>query len=124
MNCKQIQNLIPAFDKNQLTLKEEENFVSHMKECSDCKEELEIYYIFRYGFSEDDGETEKIEYSSEECKKLIQIYNFKELVTYKLNGSTSHIARVKSSRRNVKIVFWVLESSILVSCVIYVLMVI
>ena len=45
MDCKQIQESIGAFDKNQLSIKDEEKFVDHMLGCKECQEELEIFYI-------------------------------------------------------------------------------
>ena len=47
-NCKQIQKMIKDYDKGNLSLKQEEQFIQHILNCEDCKEELEIYYIVSY----------------------------------------------------------------------------
>ena len=52
-NCKQIQKMIKDYDKGNLSLKQEEQFIQHILNCEDCKEELEIYYIVSYGLDED-----------------------------------------------------------------------
>ena len=38
VNCKQIQKMIVAFDKEQLPIKYEQMFVNHIKNCADCRD--------------------------------------------------------------------------------------
>lgn len=116
MDCKEIQYLIPAFAQNQLTLKEEEIFVNHVADCRECKEELEIYYIMGYGLSDDDIDTD---YNSEEFKKLIQIYDFKGLVEYKLNSSKHTISKSKKTQNYIRTAFVMLETCLLSACILY-----
>jgi hypothetical protein len=47
------QKMIKDYDKGNLSLKQEEQFIQHILNCEDCKEELEIYYIVSYGLDED-----------------------------------------------------------------------
>ena len=91
MECKQIQKLIELFDEDKLSYKDEQCFVNHMMSCEDCQEELEIYYIIRYGLSEEKDVT----YSSKEYKQLIESYEFKELVDLKLHNSIIKINKIK-----------------------------
>jgi len=100
MDCKQIQKSIGAFDKNQLSIKDEEIFVNHILGCKECQEELEIYYIVEYGLAEDDA---NLDYGSEEYKNLIESYNFKGLVDKKLNDSKLSIIKYKKSQHYIKI---------------------
>ena len=44
MNCMKAQSMITPFINNKLTLKETEEFIDHVENCSDCREELEVYY--------------------------------------------------------------------------------
>ena len=100
MDCKQIQKSIGAFDKNQLSIKDEEIFVNHILGCKECQEELEIYYIVEYGLAEDDV---NLDFGSEEYKTLIESYNFKGLVDKKLNDSKLSIIKYKKSQHYIKI---------------------
>ncbi|MGN0317295.1 MAG: zf-HC2 domain-containing protein [Lachnospira sp.] len=82
--CKEFQNLIEKFDKDELSLKQEENFVKHINSCNDCREELEIYYIFSYGLLEEDND----DYISRSPYKIyFESYDFTGLVDKKLKDS-------------------------------------
>lgn len=108
MGCKHYQKLIKAFDEHKLSVREQEDFVTHMLSCSDCQEELEIYYIIEYGLN-DDG---KISYENEEYRNLIETYDFKSFVDKKLKDSREEIIREKMAHsRNV---FLYLLSQVLV----------
>ena len=100
MDCKQIQKLIGAFDKDQLSIKEEEIFVDHILGCKECQEELEIYYIVEYGLAEDDL---NLDYGLKEYKDLIESYNFKGLVDKKLKDSKLSIIKYKKTQHYIKI---------------------
>ena len=100
MDCKQIQKLIGAFDKNQLSIKEEEIFADHILGCKECQEELEIYYIVEYGLADDDV---NLNYGLDVYKKLIESYNFRGLVDKKLNDSKLSIIKYKKTQHYIKI---------------------
>ena len=100
MDCKQIQKSIESFDKNELSMKEEEIFVDHMLGCKECQEELEIYYIVEYGLAEDDV---NLDYGLDEYKKLIESYNFRGLVNKKLNDSKLGILKYKNTQHYIRI---------------------
>jgi hypothetical protein len=44
MNCNRVQSLITPFINNQIETKEIEEFVLHVENCPNCREELEVYY--------------------------------------------------------------------------------
>ncbi len=47
MNCKEFESLIDNFLDGMLTNKQAEVFIKHIKECSECYEELEIRFLVR-----------------------------------------------------------------------------
>ncbi len=81
--CKDIQKMMPEFEHNRLTLKQEEKFIKHLKECSDCREEFEINYIIKYGLEEDNIKED----TEDEYKKYIDAFDFKGLVDVKIKKS-------------------------------------
>ena len=44
MICLEVQALITRFIKDELEIREAAEFLSHMKECKDCREELEVSF--------------------------------------------------------------------------------
>lgn len=45
MNCREAESLIQLYIDNQLSPKKLEAFISHVKKCPSCYEELETYFI-------------------------------------------------------------------------------
>lgn len=56
MNCSDARKKIIPYIKNQLSMNDILNFIRHIEECSDCKDELEIYYILEHGLSDEEEE--------------------------------------------------------------------
>lgn len=49
MTCKEAEKLIPIFLHDELSYRDLTNFVQHIDECSECKEELTIQYLITAG---------------------------------------------------------------------------
>lgn len=49
MNCKTANQLIHPYLNQELNLETADNFLHHIKECKDCREELEIYFTVQAG---------------------------------------------------------------------------
>lgn len=62
MNCKETQRLLVPYINGELEVKEEENFVKHVRHCPECCEELEVYATVFAGIRQLDGAEEKIDY--------------------------------------------------------------
>lgn len=45
MTCKECQRLVPDYLSDHLKAKELESFITHVRSCPDCYEELETYFI-------------------------------------------------------------------------------
>lgn len=62
MNCKEAQRLLVPYINGELTEKEEEEFVRHIRRCPECYEELEVYSTVFAGIRQLDGAEEEINY--------------------------------------------------------------
>lgn len=51
MNCKDTDKSIPQFFEGGLEGKELMDFLNHIKNCKDCKEELSIYFLASEGIA-------------------------------------------------------------------------
>ena len=60
MDCLDFQGKITAFISDELTFKEKEAFLEHMRTCENCKDELEIYYIVMNSLRQIDSDTDGI----------------------------------------------------------------
>ena len=49
ITCKEAEKMVMLYIEGQLCDEELRSFVSHVKECPDCREELETYYIVYKG---------------------------------------------------------------------------
>lgn len=55
MNCREAQSLIVPFIENRLTDEKKEAFIQHVENCSECYDELEVYFIVFSGIRQLDG---------------------------------------------------------------------
>lgn len=51
MNCKDTDKSIPRFFDGELEGRELTEFLKHIKNCNDCKEELSIYFLASEGIA-------------------------------------------------------------------------
>lgn len=51
MTCKETEKAIPLFFEEELEGKELQDFIRHIRSCSDCKEELTIYFLASEGIA-------------------------------------------------------------------------
>lgn len=58
LTCKEAAKLVIPYIEGQLCDDELRRFVTHIKECPDCREELETYYIVYKGLMRLDGKEE------------------------------------------------------------------
>lgn len=55
MDCKEAIKMIPDFLNHKLNSRELRNFLDHMKECKECKEELSIQFLVQEGMARLEG---------------------------------------------------------------------
>lgn len=72
MDCNTALGYIEPFLRDELTDEEKEDFIYHVKQCKDCRNELEFYYITHAVFDELDKDTdsEDLDYIAALNKKL------------------------------------------------------
>lgn len=58
LTCKEAAKMVIPYIEEQLCDKDLRRFVSHIKECADCREELETYYIVYKGLMQLDENEE------------------------------------------------------------------
>ena len=58
LTCKEAAKMVIPYIEGQMCDKDLRRFVSHIKECSDCREELETYYIVYKGLMQLDENEE------------------------------------------------------------------
>ena len=58
LTCKEATKMVVPYIHRQLRDKELRRFISHIKECPDCREELETYYIVYKGLMQLDEREE------------------------------------------------------------------
>jgi hypothetical protein len=100
MECKEIQKQIEDFDFSRLTLKDNEEFLRHLETCKDCREELEIYYIVKYGLTDDKIIPNQVfGYDDKEVKDemshLFDRLDFEGVVNYRIKIEKEKIDKIK-----------------------------
>lgn len=78
MNCKEIDKMIPEFLNKELSGRELNEFMEHISECPECKEELSIRFLVSEGMASlEDGNTfdlqEKLNRRLEEARRKLKI---------------------------------------------------
>lgn len=54
MDCREFENNIRSFIKDQLPDEKYDSFIEHYDKCSECKEELEILYLVHHTINIDE----------------------------------------------------------------------
>ncbi|MDE6024856.1 MAG: zf-HC2 domain-containing protein [Lachnospiraceae bacterium] len=76
MTCLEAQSNILSFVEEQLPEDKKVEFVRHMKHCSNCKEELEIYYTLIVGMRKlDNNEEFSLDFKNRLDEELTRIDN-------------------------------------------------
>jgi hypothetical protein len=71
MNCLDFQSEITRYINNELSFKEKESFIAHLKTCDNCRDELEIYYIVMTSLKQmDENKDVTSDYKSSFEKKI------------------------------------------------------
>lgn len=92
--CKLYQQQIPAFQNDDMSYKNEKNFVEHVINCDDCKEELEIYCIIEYGLNDYDEKNINPQY-----QKYLNVFDFKGLVEQRLKDRLHYLNWYKENEK-------------------------
>ena len=79
IDCKKFEKLIPDFIARKMDYPTLKNFVSHMEQCEDCKEELVIQFLVSEGIQRlEDGSAfdlqAELDQRIEESKQKIKLH--------------------------------------------------
>lgn len=72
MDCSKVQSMIEPFLKNELSNADKDSFISHVRTCRNCHDELEVYHVIYSVIEQFDNNTEdeNIDYIATLEKKL------------------------------------------------------
>ena len=94
MTCKDAEKLIPYFLEDDLDNKELSDFLMHMDNCPECREELTIQFLVRVGMKRlEDGNTFNLNYELEkllsESKRRLGIRRSLVMTSYVLEAAVA-----------------------------------
>lgn len=88
MECKEVQKRYIPFIDDRLSIRELQEFLQHMKECPDCKEEYDIYYtmLMSVRYLEDDT-LKGTDWVDSDCKiefaqEYLDSYRLRQVMKY------------------------------------------
>lgn len=102
MKCNEFVGLIPHFVDDSLEQIHYEGFVKHARECSECKDELEIHYMIQVGLERIEEEAAKSFDIEGELHNRLQRYEriadkqFKRSVYMKIVLVLAHLSAIIS----------------------------
>lgn len=91
MDCREAQALIMPFIEGTLSDEQTEKFLDHIDQCTDCYDELEVYYIVMVGVKQLDDEEHLIVDFNGDLKKYI---SYKKEQLAKKHSRTARIRAV------------------------------
>jgi hypothetical protein len=83
MKCNEFIKMIPKFVNDTMEIEYYDEFIGHVKNCKDCKEDLEINYMIQVGLNRiEDDSTKSFDIRGEMERQLIR-YEEKADIIYK-----------------------------------------
>lgn len=90
MNCQNAQSMVLNFINNKLDKEETRAFIEHVRDCKDCWEELEIYYVMLVGLKQlDEGKELAADF-----RKKLQNEVESRYVEIEREAKRKHIAKI------------------------------
>lgn len=100
LTCKEATQMVIPYIQKQICDKDLRKFVKHIRECKECREELETYYIVYKGLMQLDEKEElpmniiealnnDLEISDHHLKNMSLFYMLSEIVKWLVNISCS-----------------------------------
>ncbi|MDO4339481.1 MAG: zf-HC2 domain-containing protein [Eubacteriales bacterium] len=86
MECSKAEGMVTRYINRTLTLKEQEEFLQHIENCSSCYDELETYFIVQQAMQQLDDEDEET------------VMDFRRLLEQDLKRSRRDVIRKKVCR--------------------------
>ena len=91
MTCKETEKLIPAFLQDELDTEELREFMEHIEECGECREELTIQFLVTEGMARlEEGNVfdlqNELRYCMEEAGRVLKRRESMQWLLYGLEG--------------------------------------
>lgn len=81
MKCEEFLMLVPDFIDDSLEEHYYDGFIKHARECSDCRDELEIHYMIQVGLERiEEDSTKSFDIQSELQNQLLQYENRADMI--------------------------------------------
>ena len=93
MDCREAQSLIIPFIEGKLNDEQNMVFIDHVEHCSDCYDELEVYFIAISGIRQLDGDSADYIQGISDFKGALKNY-----IDYKKNTVNKHRSRHRKYR--------------------------
>ena len=82
-SCREIEKMVMPYINHQLDEVQLEQFLKHIKSCSSCREELEIYYTVSLGLRQlDSGIAGSLEESMENAWLTVRTARLRKVICY------------------------------------------
>ena len=102
MNCQNAQSMVLNFINNKIDKEETKAFIEHVRDCKDCWEELEIYYVMLVGLKQlDEGEELAADF-----RKKLQNEVESRYVEIEREAMRKHIAKIITILVTAAILIW------------------
>ena len=102
MNCQNAQSMVLNFINNKLDKEETRAFIEHVRDCKDCWEELEIYYVMLVGLKQlDEGEELAADFRKKLQNEVESCY-----VEIEREAKRKHIAKIIKILVTAAILIW------------------
>lgn len=104
MNCQNAQSMVLNFINNKLDKEETKEFIEHIRDCKDCWEELEIYYVMLIGLKQlDEGEELVTDFKEKLQSEVDNRYN-----TIERGQRRKNMVKITSVTISVAVTVWLL----------------
>ena len=103
MLCDEFEGLISDYLEDNVSYTQLEEILVHLDECEDCRNELELNYIIKYGFSDDYSEND---------------YDFINMISQDIDTKREYVEHIKARMFMRKFV-WLGVNFIMILCTIY-----
>ena len=104
MNCMEARRMVTPYIKGELSEKELEQFIKHIDQCSDCMDELDIYFTVYQAMDRLDAEDHPD-------------YNFKRMLNESIHAAKRRIVLSRVFRL-MRTVLFILTDLLLLLCII------
>ncbi len=99
MTCKEVEKTIPLFLKDDLDTDDLREFLEHIEQCGECREELSIQFLVRVGLSRLEAGNvfdlkNELDYRMDEAEHVLWMRENMQRLLYLLEGLVALVSAV------------------------------